>query len=687
MTDDTDNTRIDTARQEIDAADREILKLLEARLDAVRSIGSLKGEQSDRPLFDPERERAVFKNWTDEAETRGLSGYFTGRILREVLNYSRRLQEDFMAPESRRTTSDEITVGFQGVTSSYSHLAIGKLFAARGVDHVERKGYRTFSDSVDALEQGDTDFVLLPVENTISGSISEVNQILARKGLHIVDEEVWPVRHCLAALPEADMGDIHSVRSHHVALQQCHRFLSQMRGTEARVWFDTAGAARSVIRDGDPTIAAICPEEAALHFGLNVLRKDIADQPRNLTRFVLIGREPEPCNPRQEARTSLVFTLNHREGALAGFLQCFATEAVNLTRIESRPQPETPWEYLFFIDLEGHADAPALSRAIEQARTYTNQMRVLGSYPRRTETDTHLRSPGRKSVKVAQESEGVKTPRKPSKSRPLTSLDESTPPTTVRVGNVSIGPDSFTLICGPCAVESEEQIMKGAALVKAHGAQILRGGAFKPRSSPYSFQGLGFEGLDLLVKAGNEYEMPVVTEVLRPEDVAGVAAKADMLQVGARNMQNFALLKSLGETRRPILLKRGMSATIEEVLQAAEYIMAGGNRQVVLCERGIRTFETATRATLDVSAIPVLRTRTHLPIIVDPSHAAGVRHLVIPLALAAVAAGADGLIVEAHPNPEEALCDKDQALTGDDVGRLMNSVEAICKATGRMLTS
>ncbi len=185
--------------------------------------------------------------------------------------------------------------------------------------------------------------------------------------------------------------------------------------------------------------------------------------------------------------------------------------------------------------------------------------------------------------------------------------------------------------------------------------------------------------------AGNEYEMPIVTEVLRPEDVHGVATKADMIQVGARNMQNFALLKALGETRRPILLKRGMSATIEEVLQAAEYIMAGGNRQIVLCERGIRTFETATRATLDVSAIPVLRTRTHLPIIVDPSHAAGVRHLVIPLALAAVAAGADGLIVEAHPNPEEALCDKDQALTGEDVGRMMNTIEGLCALSGRTL--
>ena len=685
MSDNSHKAEMDAARTEIDAADREILKLLEARLNAVRAIGALKGKDTESPLFDPARERAVLENWTHEAEARGLSGYFTGRILKEVLNYSRRSQEDFMSPESKRSTAEQITVGYQGATCSYSHLAIGKLFATRGVSGVERQGYRTFSDAIDALERGEIDFALLPVENTISGSISEVNQILARNGLHVVDEEIWPVEHCLAALPESDISDITSVRSHHVALQQCHRFLSQMPSTEARVWFDTAGAARSVMRDGDPSVATICPEEAAAHFGLNVLRRGISDQPRNLTRFVLIGMEAESCNPKQESRTSLVFTLNHREGALAGFLQAFADEQINLTRIESRPQPETPWEYLFFIDVEGHADNPALSRALDAARNFTNQMKLLGSYPRRTEIDRHLKSTLRTPVASTSSESEEPAPRIAKEGRPLTSLTENTPATTVQIGNVQIGPGTFTLISGPCAVESAEQIMKSAAMVKAHGAHILRGGAFKPRSSPYSFQGLGFEGLDHLVAAGNEYEMPIVTEVLRPEDVHGVATKADMIQVGARNMQNFALLKALGETRRPILLKRGMSATIEEVLQAAEYIMAGGNRQIVLCERGIRTFETATRATLDVSAIPVLRTRTHLPIIVDPSHAAGVRHLVIPLALAAVAAGADGLIVEAHPNPEEALCDKDQALTGEDVGRMMNTIEGLCALSGRTL--
>ena len=253
------------------------------------------------------------------------------------------------------------------------------------------------------------------------------------------------------------------------------------------------------------------------------------------------------------------------------------------------------------------------------------------------------------------------------------------------VAGVPVGGREFTLILGPCAVEDAAQIHDAAAMVKAHGAQLMRGGAFKPRSSPHSFQGLGFEGLDLLADAGRAVGLPVVTEVLQPEDVDAIAEKADVLQVGARNMQNFALLKKVGRTHRPVLLKRGMSATVKELLQAAEYIRDGGNQRVILCERGIRTFETATRNTLDVSSVPVLKTMTDLPVIVDPSHAAGVRHLVVPLALASAAAGADGLIVECHPRPEEAKSDGGQALLAGELAGLVADARVMAAVTGRHL--
>jgi 3-deoxy-7-phosphoheptulonate synthase len=246
--------------------------------------------------------------------------------------------------------------------------------------------------------------------------------------------------------------------------------------------------------------------------------------------------------------------------------------------------------------------------------------------------------------------------------------------TVVDVNGVMIGGPDLVMIAGPCAVESMDQVMKTARAVKESGAKLLRGGCFKPRTSPYSFQGLGWEGLDMLAEAGKVYGMPIVTEVLAPEHVERMIEKADVLQIGTRNMQNFALLNEVGRANKPVLLKRGMSASIDEFLQAAEYILAGGNQRVILCERGIRTFETSSRNTLDVTAVPVLRRRTHLPVIIDPSHAAGDRGLVAPLSIAGAAIGAHGLMVEVHPNPEEALSDGPQSLTLDDFDELMRKL-------------
>ncbi len=255
--------------------------------------------------------------------------------------------------------------------------------------------------------------------------------------------------------------------------------------------------------------------------------------------------------------------------------------------------------------------------------------------------------------------------------------------TVVNVGGVEIGGDEVVVIAGPCAVESREQLMATAEAVSRAGARLLRGGAFKPRTSPYTFQGLEEEGLRLLAEARERYGLPVVTEVVAPEQVALVAEYADMFQVGARNMQNFYLLKAVGRAGKPVLLKRGMAATIQEWLMAAEYILSEGNYQVVLCERGIRTFETETRNTLDLNAVPVVKELTHLPVIVDPSHGTGKWNLVTPMARAAVAAGADGVAVEVHPKPEEALSDGPQSLTPERFARMMEQVAAVAAAIGR----
>jgi len=257
--------------------------------------------------------------------------------------------------------------------------------------------------------------------------------------------------------------------------------------------------------------------------------------------------------------------------------------------------------------------------------------------------------------------------------------------TTVNISGIEAGGSDIIVIAGPCAVESREQLFETASSVKDGGARILRGGAFKPRSSPYKFQGMGEEGLKLLAQARNETGLPFVTEVMDTRQVGLVAEYADMIQIGSRNMQNYPLLKEVGMCGKPILLKRGMMATIEEFLLAAEYILHHGNDQVILCERGIRTFETSTRNTLDLSAVPMLKSLTHLPVFIDPSHGTGLRWMVPAMAKAAVAVGADGLIIEVHNNPDEALCDGHQSLDLVEFNQLMIELKKVAQAVNRKI--
>jgi chorismate mutase/prephenate dehydratase len=692
--------QLDHSRGTIDEIDRQLLGLLARRMEAVRQIATLKRDNQEAPLHDAERERRLFEIWSHEGHRLGLSSYFVGRILKELLAYSRRDQERRLDSSARAAAAPTVRVAYQGAAGSYSDLALEKLFASRSHAVLTKEGHETFEGTLDALEAGEVDYALLPIENTIAGSIHDVYRELSHRRVALVDEEIWQVEHCLAAQPGVRIGDVRVVRSHPVALQQCSRFLRGLVGARAESWYDTAAAAQAVATGDSSETAAICSAEAARDLGLEVLREGIADQAENHTRFVLIGRKAEAVDPRVPAKTSLLLTVDHRQGALAECLDAFAAEGFNLSKLESRPQPELPWRYLFYLDVEANAEDPRMAATLDRIRQHTGSLRILGCYPARAilerqdvpvvgrpaggERPEPAAGAAAQPEDAEAPSEAGPRPAATTAKRQLTAIAEPGQRTVVTVGSVEVGSDTFTLISGPCAVESREQILAAAEMVANAGARLLRGGAFKPRSSPYSFQGLGFEGLELLAEARSLYGLPIVTEVMRAEDAERVAATADVLQIGARNMQNFELLKAVGALRRPILLKRGLSATIDEFLQAAEYIMAGGNHQVILCERGIRTFERATRSTLDVSAVPVLRERTHLPVIVDPSHAAGRRALVIPLALAAAAAGADGLMVEAHPCPAEALCDAEQALTEGDLGRLRTALEPLIAAQGRV---
>jgi len=319
---------------------------------------------------------------------------------------------------------------------------------------------------------------------------------------------------------------------------------------------------------------------------------------------------------------------------------------------------------LHSLGLQGH-----LSRGVE--RTVIGVVGVIAAIPDLRET----------LELVAGVSEVVPI----SKPFKLSSREFEPQDTVIDVGGVKIGGKELVVMAGPCAAETPEQVMSTARAVKAAGARILRGGAFKPSTSPYSFRGLGEEGLKLLAEARDETGLPLITEVLTPQDVELVVKYADILQVGARNMQNFILLDQVGQAMKPVMLKRGISATIQEWLLAAEYVLAQGNRQLILCERGIRTFETYTRNTMDVSAIPIVHKETHLPIIADPSHGTGKRDLVMPMAMASVAAGADGLMIEVHPTPDTALKDGAQSLTFEQFAELMKRVGPVARAVGRTM--
>ncbi|WP_412061531.1 3-deoxy-7-phosphoheptulonate synthase [Rubrivirga sp. IMCC45206] len=660
----SESTDLSALRDDLDAVDRRLVAALADRQRLVADVAAVKAADDALPLFDPGREQDLLSRVHALAEDAGVDGYFASQLYRQILRHSVRYQA-----VRQQGDAAGVRVAYQGVDGCYSHSAARHHFAAVESETV---GASTFGGAIDLLKRGKADRAVLPVENTTAGPISGVYDLLVEPGLHIVGEEILKVEHCLLATEDVPLAQIRRIGSHPQALRQCSLFLDGLGDVHVDAETDTAGAARSVAESGDPTRAAIAGEDAAELYGLHVIKRHIANRKDNFTRFLVVATEPLAHDPRLAHKTSLVLATDHATGALAGMLQLFADADVNLTKLESRPSPTTPFQSLFYIDLEGGMHESHVADAVAQATAKARMLRVLGSYPiYRAETPRAALAP--RAEETARPKATAPASVKPSRRALTDRIDR--PDTVVEIAGVRIGgTEPPVLIAGPCSVESEAQIFASAKAVREAGGLMLRGGCFKPRTLPYDFQGMGFEGLALMHEAGRQHGLPIVTEVVHPRDVEAVAREADVLQIGARNMQNFELLKEVGRSHAAVLLKRGMSSSIDEWLAAAEYVLAGGNERVILCERGIRTFETATRNTLDLSAVVVARERTHLPVIVDPSHAAGLRRWVPALAKAALAAGAHGLIVEAHPDPDHALSDGPQSLTFEQLRELAQEI-------------
>jgi 3-deoxy-7-phosphoheptulonate synthase len=533
---------------------------------------------------------------------------------------------------------------------------------------------REVSQVVAAVREGRAEAGCLAIENSLFGSVTATYDLLHEAfgdgSLHLCDEILLPAHHVLLGVPGAELSDIRKVLSHPVALGQCRMWLSShLPQAELVNEWDTAGSGEIVANNGRRDQAAIVPLHSAGRFGLSTLAERIEDDPSNQTRFLTFAREephPDPAGKPERRKTSLLIWLDHQPGMLASALQAFASRGINLTSLQSRPERTVPWTYRFYVDVEGGASEPRLAEALEALEALVSRVVVLGSYREWNDGTAPSAPPVREPAH-----------RRPRPNIPLYDRRQRPEGTVVTVRGVEVGGPNPVLIAGPCSVESREMLLTCADAVAAAGAQMLRGGAFKPRTSPYDFQGLGARGLKFLAEARERTGLPVVTEVLSWEEVPVVSKYADVLQIGARNMQNFALLRAAGRSGKPILLKRGAGSTLDEWLLAAEYILAAGNDQLILCERGIRTFERATRHTLDLNGVALARERTHLPVIVDPSHAAGLRSIVPALALAGLAAGAHGILVEVHPDPDRALSDGAQSLDLPGFQALAQSVRAL----------
>jgi len=580
-----------------------------------------------------------------------------------------------------------IIAAFQGIEGAHSSVAVAAYFDAVGTGH-EPLGVPTFRQVATSVVSGKADVGILPVDNAIAGTVRDGYDLLAQYDLVPICEIEWRMDHRLLGVEGASPSDLREVHAHPLVLAECSRFLGTLAGARIIPSVDTGVAAKEVAEAGDTTRAAIAPPEAAERYALVELARNIADHPDNFTRFILFtsqkpSTEVQALMQRGEGakrKTSVLLATRHEHGALSECLRILSDADINLAKLESRPKLGKAWEYLFYIDLEGDEADRRVAEALEQVREHALSLQIIGSYD--VDTARAAAEPGKpRRVELAPEpGEPVEAPPLPdsaAKNWPKASRPAHPQGTRIPISNAVLGGDEFVIIAGPCSVESRDQVLATAREVAAHGARLLRGGAFKPRTNPYSFQGLGWEGVGLLAEAGRATGLPVVSEVMSVEQVERMAREVDVLQIGARNMQNFDLLRAVGRTERPVMLKRGMSASLDELLAAAEYVLAEGNPHVILCERGIRTFETATRNTLDLSAVPVLRERTHLPVIVDPSHGVGVRRWIRPLCRAAKAVGAHGIMIEVHPNPPDAKSDADQALTFEDFETIVDDLEHI----------
>jgi chorismate mutase/prephenate dehydratase len=643
---------LDDLRAQLDDIDQAILKAMIERDRVVAEVANRKSQKGDAKVRDPVREEAQLTRLTGEGQAAGLDGFYVGRVFREVLDHSVRIQQEFLAriSDGTRAESSTLTVSYQGIDGAYSHLAAMRHFGPRG-GTTTFVGYPSFREMMEAVRDGHAQYGVLPIENTTAGSINDAYDLLAQMDLSIVGEEVQKVEHCLVAIDPVPVSQIRCVFSHPQALAQCSNFLSSLTDCHVEAFTDTAMAVQRVGREQDLTQAAIASEDAARRYGLTVIKREIANQKENYTRMVVVAARPEKVDPRIAAKTSLILALKHERGALLGCLEALARRGLNMTKLESRPRLHTPWEYLFYLDFEGNIDNQAVSDALQELRTQTSLLRVLGSYPARRSPEGKAALPSLPPPPAATidattdatiaDTAPVHTPAQLPSVRP-SSRQFRRDDTVIALGRAVLGGPTPVIMVSIGEHERREALLDSARALSLAGVHALRvvdpSLLFGGTLSPYAEEALA--GLEEVAKLTG---LAIALEVSDPSQIDRLARRADLLVIPALHMHNEVLLREAGRLDRPVLIERSSMASIDEWLAAADRVLERGNHRVALCERGIRTFESSTPSTLDLSAVPVLRERSHLPVLVDPTRAAGRARWALALADGAIAAGAQGL--------------------------------------------
>ncbi|MFM2485798.1 prephenate dehydratase [Celerinatantimonas yamalensis] len=666
-------TELNQLRIQITKLDEKLLKLLAARRQLTTQVGEYKLARQ-LPIRDLSREETLLASLAQKARVYQLSPRYVTNLFQLIIDDSVRAQHRQVQQHHQQLPQQDepLRVAFLGNKGSYSNIAVNHYFEAHSQPLVEI-GCTTFNSIIHKVEQREADYALLPLANTSSGSINEVYDLLQQTSLSIIGELNLPVDHGILVKHPIEITKIHTLYGHPQPFAQCSQYLAQYPHLKFEFVDSSSKAMQLVAQSDDLGIAAIGSETGGQMYQLHSIQGNIANQKENYTRFIAVARRPIEVSEQIPAKTTLVMSTGQHPGALADTLQVLASRQINMTRLESRPMQGNPWQELFYIDVAENVESQSMQQALAELTRITQFIKVLGCYPSAELKSAHLSPPmlASQPINAIQDRPSVISRQQEA---PLSSLIHKPEQTTITVGNQTIGAGHFMVFAGPDTLEDQERLEQCVEMAGDHGAQVIHGACFKSSSNPYDYQGPGLAGLDWLQQATHGKGLLNMTEVSHLEHLRQIVAHVDILQIGAANMQNYPLLKAAGNTTRPIVLERGSVASLDEWLSAADYLLAQGNQQVILCERGIRSADHQTRSIIDLSAIALLRQRTHLPILLNPCDGVSDPLDIAPLACAARLLGVDGIMLNIHPNPSQAKVAPKQSLDFDQFAQLMTKL-------------